>query len=495
VLFVHRWLGVALSAFFLLWFPTGIGMMYWDFPGVTDADRLERASSLDASAITLSARDAYATLGIAQRPTELRLNMFDGRPVYRFRAGGAESIVYADTGARQDRVSPDMMRRIASAWSGLGADAAVVEAMHGVDQWTVPETFRALEPLWKFSWPTGEQVYVSQSTGEVVQATTRAARIGAYLGPIPHWLYFTQLRKHPTLWRVTVIWTSGLAALGALSGIVVGLWTFSPGRRYRHRGVPATIPYRGAKRWHITLGLIFGVSAATWAFSGMLSMEPFAAASARTAEGTAEGSRGADGAAGIARLLDPRFSIAALPPKDAREALEQLAPLQVQELELTSVAGELAYKATLRRSGTRIVPMQGTPLTEVDRAQLFARVAHAAHPVSLAELRVLERYDRYYRDRRRHQPLPVILARLNDAPETRYYIDPRTARIVGTYSTREWETRWLYHGLHSLDFPWLYDHRPLWDIIVIALLIGGTALCCTSLVLAWRVVGRALARA
>jgi hypothetical protein len=54
-------------------------------------------------------------------------------------------------------------------------------------------------------------------------------------------------------------------------------------------------------------------------------------------------------------------------------------------------------------------------------------------------------------------------------------------------------SRWLYHGLHSLDFPWLYNYRPLWDIVVITFMIGGTALCVTSLILAWRVLGRKLA--
>jgi hypothetical protein len=33
----------------------------------------------------------------------------------------------------------------------------------------------------------------------------------------------------------------------------------------------------------------------------------------------------------------------------------------------------------------------------------------------------------------------------------------------------------------------------LWDIVVIAFMVGGTALCVTSLILAWRVVGRKLA--
>jgi hypothetical protein len=32
-IFVHRWLGVALCTVFLIWFPSGIGMM-WDYPGV-----------------------------------------------------------------------------------------------------------------------------------------------------------------------------------------------------------------------------------------------------------------------------------------------------------------------------------------------------------------------------------------------------------------------------------------------------------------------------
>ena len=55
-------------------------------------------------------------------------------------------------------------------------------------------------------------------------------------------------------------------------------------------------------------------------------------------------------------------------------------------------------------------------------------------------------------------------------------------------------SRWLYHGLHSLDFPWLYKYRPLWDIVVITLMLGGTAVCVTSLMLAWRVLARKLSR-
>jgi len=66
---------------------------------------------------------------------------------------------------------------------------------------------------------------------------------------------------------------------------------------------------------------------------------------------------------------------------------------------------------------------------------------------------------------------------------------------VGTYSDSNWVSRWLYNGLHSLNFPSLYNYRPLWDIVVITCMAGGTALSLTSVVLAWQVLGRKLRRA
>lgn len=46
--------------------------------------------------------------------------------------------------------------------------------------------------------------------------------------------------------------------------------------------------------------------------------------------------------------------------------------------------------------------------------------------------------------------------------------------------------RWLYHGLHSLDCPFLYNRRPLWDIVLIVLSAGGLVLSATTLVPSWR---------
>jgi hypothetical protein len=475
---VHRWLGVALCVVFMLWFASGIGMMYFDFPEVSAADRLARAPALTPAAIRLSPAEAFARLGQAAAPSGVRLNSFDGRPAYRFVTDREETLVYADTGARQVEASRELMRRVASAWTGQSPGAATVDGMTDVDQWTVQGAIRRLRPLSKFSWPNGDAVYVAHSSGEVVQYTTTASRIRAYAGPIPHWLYFTTLRKHQELWSGVVIWASGIGTVTALLGIAIAVWTFSPSARYRDAGKPTRLPYRGYKRQHAILGLAFGLSAATWALSGMLSMDPF-------------GPVGGPGGGGrdIEQAMRDPLSMAAFAGRHPRDALAPVASLDVKELELASVGGEPVYLATLAGGSTRILALDGGVRSEFDRQRIDGLITKGAAPGRLAELSALTQYDRYYRDRRRRLPLPVLLARLDDADRTRYYIDPRTARVVGRYSSSEWVGRWLYHGLHSLDFPWLYNHRPAWDLVMIAFMIAGTALSVTSVVLAWRVVG------
>jgi hypothetical protein len=484
IIFVHRWLGVIVSLLFAIWFASAIGMMYWDFPTVTAADRLAHASALDASQVQLPPQAAYSTVasnGSDSTDTRIVLNTFNGRPVYRIRTGRREVVIYADTGQLRAEVSPEAMRQLASAWTNQSPAAARVEQLRDVDQWTIQGQFRTLQPLWKYSWPDGGQVYVSEATGDVVQYTTSRSRLQAYLGPIPHWLYFTPLRKHAPQWSALVICSSAAGTFAALLGIIVGTWSYSPSKRYRRAGIPTSVPYSGYKRWHMVLGLMFGVGAVTWAFSGMLSMEPFPSP---VGDGAVSSRR-------IAQALRGEFRLTAFEPKHPADAIRQLGGASVKELELTAFAGKAAYLARLSSGDTRIVPIGGEPLVEFDREQTIDLLQLAASSSGGADVHVVTEYDRYYLDRRGRRPLPVIIAQFHDSKRTRYYIDPKTARIVGTYSG-DWMNRWLYHGLHSLDFPWLYKHRPLWDIIVITFMLGGTALAVTSVMLAWRVLGRKL---
>jgi hypothetical protein len=486
LIFVHRWLGIALCLLFLLWFPSGIGMMYFPMPSVTPEARFERLPILQASSVAISPGAAAEKLGVDA--ADLTLTSFDGRPAYRVGGGRGDGgpVIYADTGEEQGEVSDEMVQRLASTWTGQPVSSASVEEVTEVDQWTLQTRLADLSPVFKYSWPNGEQVYVSQSSGQVVQYTTTASRIGAYLGPIPHWFYFTPLRKNGPQWSRVVIWSSGIGTIAAIIGVVIGIWMYSPSRKYRYAGTPTSIPYRGQKRWHTVFGLIFGVATVTYAFSGMLSMDPFPSFNDRVQQ------RRGGGEPNIRTALTGELDPAAFDAKHPREALEQLGDIQVKEIDLMSFSGEAFYLVRLADGDTRVVPMRGDPRAGFDQREIVRVVSAAADGQMTTQL--LNQYDRYYLDRTRQLPLPVILAEGTTGLHTRYYIDPKTARIVRTYNSSNWVNRWLYNGLHSLNFPWLYNYRPLWDIVVITLMLGGTALCVTSLILAWRVLGRKLAR-
>jgi len=488
----HRWMGVAFCLLFGWWFVSGIFMMYWDFPSVNPEDRLQAARPLNPTQIKLSPDEAFAALRQDRPAASAQLSMFDGRPVYRFSIGGgpggraagarAQSLVYADDGSLPGECTDVQALRIAASWSRQVSGPSHVEELTDVDQWTIQGQFRRLWPLIKFSWPNGEQTYVSLSNCEVVQHTTRRSRIFAHLGAIPHWLYYTPLRKNGPLWSKIVIWSSGAATAAALLGLLVGISMYSPFQRYRYFGQPTGIPYRGQKRLHMIFGLFFGIVACTWAFSGMLSMDPFPATT---------GGGGISGARIATALRGGRFQLKAFAKKHPRNALSQVAAtLSVKQLDFVVFVDEPVYLATQDAHHTRIIPMDSEPIEEFDWNRMMEVLDSASGQFGLSELRVITEYDAYYLDRLKERPLPVILARFNDPDRTRFYVDPRTARIVGSYSSRSWMNRWLYHGLHSLNFPWLYEHRPAWDIVVISLLVGGTALSATSVILAWRVVRR-----
>ncbi len=496
-IFCHRWMGVAFCLLFSWWFLSGIFMMYWDFPGVGEADRRERSPALDASRIQISPRQAWEKLGLGRAPTGARLEMFDGRPVYRFASGGrrrggeAPALVHADDGTVEPsypRGYPEeTLLRIAGARSRQPVAAGQVEKVTQTDQWTVEGRLRTLRPLWKYSFPDGQQVYISGASAEVVQYTTTGSRLGAWLGAIPHWLYFTPLRMHQKLWTNLVIWLSGLGTIMALLGLIAGISMCSPWRRYRHNGALTIIPYTGPKRLHMLLGLFFGIIACTWAFSGMLSMDPPFLTSNPPA--TREGP-----AAQIQAALRPgRFDLAAYGVKSPKEALVELGGASVKELEFSSFDGVPVYLAFLDSQQTRIVPVNGDPKAEYDSNQIFNMVTRAAGPGGVSEARPMTRYDAYYLDRHHERPLPILFVRVNDPAHSQLYIDQRTGRLVGQHSDNSsFTTRWLYHGLHSMDFPWLYNHRPAWDIVVLTLMVGGLSLALTSLILAWQLLKRKL---
>ena len=463
----HRYLGIALCLLIAMWFASGIVLMYVGYPSLDDEARLAGLPPLEADMELVSPGAVVERYGDVDA---LRLNAAPGRPAYHVRQGGEWHSVDAATGAPLTLEDMDVQ---AAARRHAGAEVAALEPVE-VDQWTVPGRFNAHRPLVRarmdddaVSW-----LYLSSSTGEVVQTTTRFERGWNWVGAVVHWIYPWQLRQHPELWRQFVIWLCVPAIALIITGTLVGIWRLRVRRRYK--GGRMT-PYRGWHRWHHILGIACVVFVFTFMVSGLLSMNP----------GRVFTSPAPDREQTAAWEDGPLITEAAVPPA----ALLANAPDGVRELEWDRQAG--APLVHLHGADTsRVRRADGSPF-EPDADTLTARAEGLVSEGSITETTRLTDYDYYYYARRSHRPLPVLRLRFDDPDGTTLYINPETATIESRIDHSGRWRRWLYNGLHSLDFPVLWERRPLWDVVVLGLSLAGLAFSLTGAVIGWkRLVGR-----
>ena len=309
------------------------------------------------------------------------------------------------------------------------------------------------------------ELYVSEETAEVALLTTRGSRALAWFAAIPHWMYFAPLRQNGPVWRQVVLWTSGAATVLALIGIILGF------TQYFTR-------YAGLMRWHYVTGVLFGVFCVTWVFSGLLSMEPFFWAS-----GGGTGNRISQALRG--GLLDlSRF------PKLA------LLPGNFKEIEFLRIQGEHYY--FIRNDSNE--PLLVSADSSQSRRDLFSteslmmRVKQSTPDVPIAESVLLSKYDSYYHPTERKPPLPVLRVKFADPDATWIYIDAYMSQVVTRFTRRERLQRWIYHGLHSLDFNFWYYQGPVWTSTMVLLNVGGAMLSGIGVLLAIKRVARSIKR-
>jgi hypothetical protein len=453
LIWLHRYLGIALGWLLVVWCLSGIVMMYEPFPRV-DAEARERGlAPLEWGGVARLADK----LSPEQKYSRFQLEMMAGSPVLRLwpheapmqllqlnaprDAAGVAEIQARDVAARYARVPEDR------------AAAPIVERI-AYDQWTVGGS-RSDRPLYRVVVGDGDgtEVYVSSHSGVVVQATTRAQRFWGWLGAVPHWLYLSSLRSRPVAWTQVVIWTSLLGVFLTAIGLVIGVRALllSAGRgRYS--------PFRGAALWHHLVGLVFGVLALTWVLSGLFSMNPW---------GLMEGADPEDAQLRLAGKATDGAAIAAL-----LRNLSARAPSGVVGIDSAPLDGAL-YVVGIRGDGTRTrYDFQGVPrpLTNEEISAAVVRLIGAGTSWDL--LRAQDAY--HYGVASERVPLPVI--RSVSATGDFYYLDPVSGELVDRADSGERHYRWWFSALHRWDFARGLRTNPGRTLVMLPLLLGTTLL-------------------
>jgi len=458
---IHHYLGTFFFGMFLVWFLSGFVMMYKSFPFLSEKDRIKSNEVIQKSEYDLPHPAKVFTEYKQESCNSLRINSVLGEPVYHLITNkGVLESRFAYTG-ETIKIDEQSAIQIARKFTGITVDAKV-SLLNKVDQWIPRPKYKKYLPVYKvhFVDAANTYVHVSSKTGEVISNTSRFDRVWAWLGAIPHWIYLKEIRMHSTLWSQLCIWLSLFGFIMALSGIITGI--------VRFKKKPKANFKRFKNKWyniHYYTGLIFGLFVCTWVFSGFMSMSPF------------NWSYDFKLSEKESALWEGRVnSLENITDKEWVNFQELVQSDTIKEAHFSSFSGKLFL------GGGVVDKMRVVCLSDLDfipeKSDFSKQINLINETDRVVTIGLLHQYDNYYYDRHHNKKLPIIKA-ITDS-RLAYYIDPANGNVLLKSDLTNKLERWLYHGLHSLDFSFLTRNRPLWDIIMITLLLGGTTVSITA---------------
>jgi hypothetical protein len=475
LLYVHRWLGVGMCVLFALWFASGIIMMYVEYPELTEQERIEHLPSLDTARVMTTPAEAASAISTGNLYSRVSLTTTLGRPAYMLQAESGQTFtVFADTGEQLQGISPELAREaVAKSGFASGSVAPSYDERIQLDQWTVSAGLDSYRPLHRVHANDAAKtvLYVSDKTGQIVRDTHRTERFWNWLGSTVHWIYPLQLRKNASLWNDVIVYLSLLGIISVITGTIIGFMRAQFRNPYRGQTVS---PFFGWMKWHHILGLFSLVFVSTFIFSGLMSMDPWGVFNSATAAGPQIG-RYTGGS---------NLKLSSLPVPDLRNIETPVKEIRWHQIQETS------YYSITRSYDDISVGFDRTILQN-ESLNLLGKIAVAA-PTLLPNAKLLAmdlvlQPDTYYYSRHnRHRPFPVYRVKFDDPESTWYHIDLTTGEIVNRVTDDSRRERWLFNGLHSLDFQFLRRNRPVWDLLVIILSIVGFGFSVTSVVIGWR---------
>ncbi|MCG8581207.1 MAG: PepSY domain-containing protein [Bacteroidales bacterium] len=469
---IHKWTGFVMSLLFVVWFISGFIMIYHSFPKPRPQSYFHGLSSFSGREIVTSPQsltDKYPGSGVT-------LEILNGQPIYRF-TGRKPAIYNAYSLKRVQPLNETGCRSILE--SNFSSAIEHIEVLNDFDQWIPWSYYKVYFPIYKYKLKdkAGTHVYVSSTKGQIVQETTRQSRLYAWLGAIPHWVYFKNLRLNVRLWSDVVIWLSAIGCFVCLSGIIIG---FIRLKRRAH----FMSPYKKETlRWHHLGGLIFGCFVFTFILSGLMSLTKIP-----------DWIIARDKSVNYYQMWNKQ----SMTDSTCHPTFTQL----LKREELTSVK-QITFNNTLGRSYYSVYSNDAknpdyyttiagtiTKLPKVSES-LLEKNLKALIPHKQYKTELLSDYNSYYRyNPKRLMPLPVYEVALDDTYNTRLYIDHQTGELVKVVNNSSLAQWWLYQGLHTFKFGFFSHFEGIRQAWLILISLGGTIVSLTALLLFVRFLKR-----
>jgi len=468
----HRWAGVVLCLLFAMWFASGAVLHFVGFPSLSAVDRHAASAEIDLSRLNISPTEALAR---AKAATDLRLVSVGGRPIYLVQEpSGMWVSVAGDTGEMLPPLTAQDATSIAERFGGQVSVST--SGPFDYDQWIVHQHFDPFRPFYRVDLDDAAKtdLYVSASTGEVLQRTTFRQRAWNWMGAVIHWIYFTPLRKSWSAWNQVVWWVSLVALLSSAVGTWLGVIRMAANRAAGRKGLS---PFRGWMRWHHIIGLFASVIVVTWMLSGWLSMDHgrlFAHAEATREQSLAVSGRSPSE---IASAI-PLAMIRSLP--------------SATEINFNAVAGRPFVTAYDGSGAARLFfpdEAQTQGLTQLPEALLLSGLDDLS-PGHVHAIVTSDSYDQVYR--LAESTGGAALFEVDGSAGLRVYVDQYSGRLLAVMNASRRDYAWVYYALHTFQFPGLIQHPAIRTTLVLSLLALGFLASVTGVVLSVKRLRREL---
>lgn len=473
----HRVLGAILSLFLLMWFGTGMVMLYHDYPRVGDKEVPHQP------ALTIADLEQLPTI-IEAKPniTAIELTSHMGKSVLNITSGGEQIELDAQSGNAilQPVTLEEVCKHVQQAWQ---VPIKKEKVMKRLDVWTPFPTNLQHLPLYCLTLDdkVGTELYYSSQTGELLQYTTRIERFWSWIGPIPHYFYITPLRQNRNLWMQTVVWIAGLGSVMCLAGLIVGLVMYYKVWRHKHR---IRTPYRRPYylKWHHIFGMIAGLFTFLFIFSGALSFSNMPEILKKKQQDPA-----------LSTLIQSNGLLQTATLQSDMPQLLMAFPKEVKRLGAYTFGDSMYYSITTDEGkkyyqvcNGKVTPHQLT-MEEV-KAYIDGLQLQHSYTIDLQE-----QYDSYYYARKARVPeLPVYKICLNNPDETRIYIQPESGKII-TRDAAWYANTFVYPRIHTYQFgSFLNNHESIRRGIIWIILIAGAVISITGVQLSVRYIRRKL---
>ena len=470
---IHKITASAIAVFFLMWFVSGLILLYHPYPRVTEDIINDKKEELPSSLPSITSIQQ----SVGQEIRGLSLKQFQGQTLISVSTKDGTKVLNADSTQKVKPITFNSVEKVASRW--VDAPILRVDTLHEREQWILYSRYDKVMPIYKFYFDDNAktELFVSGKNGEVQQLTTRNERFWAWVGAIPHKFYIPSLRKHTEIWQNTSSIISGICLLAAISGWILAIYLWV--NRYRKKRVWEN-PYKKRwYRWHFSFGMIFGIFLMAWALSGIFAMQKVPQWMVATeGEYTFKNSR-------LWGMKPLPISYYQLDYRILKEAYPDL-----KEVEWTHFGQIPAYRLVygdresyVDASGPNIKPLY---IQQEIVKNGFQKIHGEDTPIRIS---LMNESDNYYLSRRLPLPLPVYKVEVEDGDHSVYYVSPETGYI--RYMNKNKVLRkWLFNAIHYLDIDWLLARPWLWTICIWTLCIGCGVVCTTGVVLGYKMLFR-----